>query len=217
LLCTDWGQSEEGPMGRRADHQREELTVLALAAGEKLVVSKGMFGITVRQLMGDIGYSAGTFYNLFSNLDDFLLRLAGRTLERMLSESNSLQLSGDSVKDLKTLAAFYLDFTRSNTNLWQIVMEHRLPKDTSHPRWYRALVIDVIKQVEESIRPMFEEGDKEERRRSALTLWASMQGICSVTQPGSLTAAPEKMALELASKLIDFYVLGLRTQATRPG
>jgi AcrR family transcriptional regulator len=202
-------------MGRRADHQREELTALALEAGEKLVTAKGMFGLTVRQLMGDIGYSAGTFYNLFSNLDDFLLRLAGRTLERMLAESSQLKMTGDSVADLKTLSAFYLDFTRRNTNLWQIVMEHRLQKGTPHPRWYRALVIDVIKQVEESIRPLFAEADKDDRRSSALTLWASMQGICSVTQPGSLTAAPEKIALDLAGKLIDYYVLGLKAQQKR--
>ncbi len=202
-------------MGRRADHQREELTILAMDAGVKIVAEKGMFGLTVRALMSSIGYSAGTFYNLFDNLDDFLLRLAGRALEQMLNVSREIKMSGDSVKDLKLLAAFYLEYTRSNTHLWQVVMEHRLPKGTSHPRWYRSLVIEVLSQVEAAIQPLFDKNDKEQRRRSALTLWASMQGICSVTQPGSLTAAPEKMALEIAGKLIDFYILGLRTQIAK--
>lgn len=199
-------------MGRRADHQREELSALTLDAGEKIVLEKGMFGLTVRALMSDIGYSAGTFYNLFANMDDFLLRLSGRTLERMLAESQKLKLSGDCVQDLQRLSAFYLDFTRRNTNLWQIVMEHRIAKGTSHPRWYRVLVIKVLGQLEATISPLFDPSDRESRRRSALTLWASMHGICTVTHPGSLMAAPEGVARELSGKLIEFYVAGLRSQ-----
>ncbi len=208
-----WGQLFMGDlaMGRRADHQRDELSLLAMDAGERIVADKGMYGLTVRALMGDIGYSAGTFYNLFSNLDDFLLRLAGRTLEKILATSRASPPTGDAAQDLKSLAALYLDHTRTHANLWRMVMEHRLPKGMSHPRWYRVLVIKVLAEVEAAIKPV--QLEKSDERQCALTLWASMQGICAVTMPGAMTQAPKELALALSYQLVDFYVAGLKVKS----
>jgi AcrR family transcriptional regulator len=208
-------------MGRRSDHSRSELTVLAVDAAERLIALKGTEGMTVRQIAAEIGYSPGTLYNLFKNLDELLLHVAGRTLEKMLLEVESAPVSNDAAEDLRALATFYFRFTRRNARTWRLIMEHRLADGERHPVWYRALVVQVLGRVERALRPWFHGRSAEAQRRAALTLFSCMQGICAVTQPGSLTAVPERMALELAGQLIDAFLakwgpptsLGLATAA----
>jgi AcrR family transcriptional regulator len=199
-------------MGRRAEHQRDELIDMTMAAAREILREKGMRAVSVRGIMAKIGYSAGTFYNLFSNFDDLCLQLAGEVLRKMLQGSREIERTDDVVRTLKNLTGFYMRFTRENALEWQLVVEHRLPEGQSHPRWYRLLVMEVLREVEKATRPLFAEADNERRRRAALTLWASVQGICSVTQPGSLTAASEERAQELSDQLVDFFVAGLRVQ-----
>jgi AcrR family transcriptional regulator len=196
-------------MGRRADHQRNELTILALDAGEQLVTELGMHGLTVRALMGRISYSAGTFYNLFDNLDDFMLRLSGRTLERMLAQMRDLKWTGDCAEDLKLLAARQFDFSRRNAHLWQIMVDHRLSADVPYPVWYRDLVAELLGQVEHALKPAFPDGRHEDRQSSALAIWAGLVGICGVTHAGAICAATEQKAMELSCKLVDSYVTGI--------
>jgi AcrR family transcriptional regulator len=200
-------------MGRRADHQRDELTRIALDMGENLIALQGMHGLTVRTLMQSIGYSAGTFYNLFSNLDDFLTRLASRTLKRLADETRGLNLQSttkeDAKADFKKMLALYLDFTRRNSNHWQVVMEHRLLNGVLPPRWYRLNVITVLGLVENSLMPILAKASKQERKRHTLTLWAATQGICSATAPGSLIAMSSNEALALLHALADTYFAGI--------
>jgi AcrR family transcriptional regulator len=204
-------------MGRRADHQRDELTRIALDAGERLIAEQGMHGLTVRTLMKSIGYSAGTFYNLFSNMDDFLLRLSGRTLERLADETRTAQ-SGprsttDAKADFKKMLALYLDFTRRNSNLWQVVMQHRLPNGALQPRWYRVKVIGVLGLVEKTLQPAFVNMSRQECKRHALTLWAATEGICAATAQGSLISMSGGQSLALLNDLADVYFAGATAKA----
>ena len=56
-------------MARRKDHTREELTQLAIKAGRELVVEKGSAALTARNVAQAIGYTPGTLYNVFENID----------------------------------------------------------------------------------------------------------------------------------------------------
>jgi AcrR family transcriptional regulator len=204
-------------MGRRADHQRDELTRIALDMGENLIAEQGMHGLTVRTLMKSIGYSAGTFYNLFANLDDFLTRLAGRTLERLADETRTLHTEPhskiDTKADFKKMLALYLEFTRRNSNLWQVVMEHRLPGGAQQPRWYRVKVIGVLGLVEKAVQPAFAKMSKQDCKRHALTLWAATQGICSATAAGSLIAMSSSESLALLHAFADVYFAGAQASS----
>ncbi len=202
-------------MGRRAEHQRDELIEMTMSAAREILRDKGMRAVSVRGVMAKIGYSAGTFYNLYNNFDDMCLQLAGEILRSMLIGSREIERTDDVVQTLKKMTRFYMRFTREHAFEWQLVVEHRLPEGVAHPRWYRLLVMDVLREVEKATRPLFADTDNERRRRAALTLWASVQGICSVTQAGSLTAASEERAQELSDQLVDFFVAGLRSQNAR--
>ena len=69
-------------VGRRSDHTRAEIRSMAVDAAEVLVVREGYGGLTARKVAAQIGYTVGTLYLVFQNLDE----LVGATPEERLDE-----------------------------------------------------------------------------------------------------------------------------------
>ena len=57
-------------MARRSDHSREELYELALEKAGEIAEKEGLRGLTARGVAREIGYTIGTLYNIFEDLDD---------------------------------------------------------------------------------------------------------------------------------------------------
>ncbi len=91
-------------MGRRSDHSREELGALALDAARKIVEQEGLRGLTARRVARDIGYTIGTIYNHFENLDDLIMQLNGQTLDSLYAALTERPLDGDPEKALYLLS-----------------------------------------------------------------------------------------------------------------
>ena len=64
-------------MARRSDHSREQLADMAVAAATALAERDGLRGVTARGVAREIGYTVGTLYNVFDNLDDVLRHATG--------------------------------------------------------------------------------------------------------------------------------------------
>ena len=43
---------------------------MAMAAAREIAEKEGLRGLTARRIAREIGYTVGTLYNLFDNLDD---------------------------------------------------------------------------------------------------------------------------------------------------
>lgn len=68
-------------MARRSDHSREEIRAMALAAAQQIVTEQGFAALNARKIASAIGYTVGTLYLVFKNLDDLFLQLNARTLD----------------------------------------------------------------------------------------------------------------------------------------
>ncbi|MEZ5601737.1 MAG: helix-turn-helix domain-containing protein, partial [Candidatus Competibacteraceae bacterium] len=62
-------------MGRRNEHTREELRQIALEAAEELVAAQGLSGLSTRKVAARIGYTVGSLYMIFRNLDDLIAQM----------------------------------------------------------------------------------------------------------------------------------------------
>lgn len=62
-------------MGRRNEHTREELREISLRAAEQLVTAHGLDGLSARKVASAIGYTVGSLYMVFRNLDDLILQM----------------------------------------------------------------------------------------------------------------------------------------------
>ncbi len=198
-------------MARRYDHSREELHGMALGAAREIVAEAGLRALTTRRLAAQIGYSAGTIYNLFANLDDLVVHLNGTTLDALYRPIAAVQAGPDPVATLKAQARAYIAFTHDNFHLWNALFEHRLPPDQPLPSWYGTKVERLLKLVEAVLEPVI--ADDNPRTTAARVLWSSLHGICSLAMAEKLDIVATESAIELADSLIESYLSGLEVGA----
>lgn len=197
-------------MARRSDHSRDELYALVLDAAHGIVEQDGLNGLTARRVASSIGYAPGTIYNLFANLDDLILHLRGSVLDMLYASLSSIPIEGSSEKILLEIAKKYIGFVGGHRNLWDLVIQHRLPPGLPVPDWYRDKTARLLNLVESAIAEFFPRGREELRLHHARVLWASLYGICSLHLSAKLANA-ESVEL-MTESLIVKYVEGLRRE-----
>jgi AcrR family transcriptional regulator len=121
-------------MARRNDHSRDELHLMALEAAEHLLDESGPAGLSMRRIAQRIGYTHGTLYLIFSNLDALLAQVNARTLEALVTELERAASSAAPGRErLLALAQAYLEFARERTARWRLVFEHHPPESVAVP------------------------------------------------------------------------------------
>jgi AcrR family transcriptional regulator len=196
-------------MARRSDHSREELYDLAMRAARRIVESDGFRALTARSVADAIGYSPGTLYNLFENLDDLIVHLNGRTLDELHDHLSSGPPAGDPMADLMLLLDGYLGYLEAHPNLWTVLFDFSLPEGQELPAWYLLKVSKVLTLLEDALSPLFAPGEEEEKHGAARILWASLHGICSLSNTGKLKVVTTQSVREMSAALVTHFVTGL--------
>ncbi|WP_305985701.1 TetR/AcrR family transcriptional regulator [Roseibium sp. MMSF_3544] len=195
-------------MARRSDHTREELWWLAINASRKVVEKEGLRGIRARQIARDIGYTIGTLYNLFDDLDDLIMQMNGETLDQLMQECSKVELTQNPNMDLERLVHCYLSFTHENPKLWNAIFEHKLPEDRPVPEWYSEKVSRLLALIEHALAPILSGRSDAEIHQHARILWMSLFGMTVLEGSGRLQEG--ETSLMLAKTLIKTYVDGLK-------
>ena len=200
-------------MGRLSDHSRDELYAMALAAAREIAKKEGLRGLTARGVAREIGYTIGTLYNLFDNLDDLIVHLNGTTLDTLYEAVASQRLDDDPEAALHALARAYIRFTSVHPNLWSMLFDPSAPHGEQLPAWYHEKVRRLLGLAEQALASLFPAGLEKQRHHSARVLWSGLHGICSLSRAGALPKSESETAM--AESLITNYVAGLRSERTR--
>jgi AcrR family transcriptional regulator len=200
-------------MGRRSDHSREELRSLALRAAEKIVEREGLRGLSTRRVASRIGYTVGTLYNLFEDLDDLVVQLNGRTLDD-LGEALMAPLPAVPPEEvLLVMARRYSAFVHAQARRWNLLFEHTLPPGRDLPPWYNEKLGRLLGLVAKALAPFFDPGQEAARLEAARVLWASLHGICSLAAADKLPGEGSTEAM--VQSLVANYLDGLRSSRRR--
>ena len=198
-------------MGRRNDHSPEALKALALAAARDIVKQSGLSGLTVRRIAEEIGYSPGTLYNHFANVDDLILRLNTETLSHLLERLVEISRREEpAAAILRAMARAYIAETKAEPEIWAALYEHRMAKGAPLPAWYAAYLARLFEPVERALAPLFRPQDQEARRRTARILWSAVHGIASLGTSRKLDLIAAIPAEEMADELVTTFLAGLR-------
>jgi AcrR family transcriptional regulator len=203
-------------MGRRSLHTAEELRELIIEASTDLIRDNGLGGLSAREVARRINYSPGTLYNSFENLDDLVLTIEGRLLDRMLDALSSVPHGGDARQRMHRLADCYLSFAVQNPKLWNLLFEHHIPMAQPLPDWYRQKFEALMGKVADALKPLASGLEAEELRRSARVLWAGVHGIASLAAADKLSVIAAEDASVLMENLVTNYLSGfeaMRSQA----
>jgi AcrR family transcriptional regulator len=197
-------------MGRRSVHTADELRELILEASTELIKETGYTGLSAREIARRINYSPGTLYNVFENLDELVLTIEGRLLDRLLAALSESVANADPRERVHLLAARYLKFTHENPRLWNLLFEHHLPSGREVPGWYQQKLESLLGEVERALAPLMAGMDPQTIRRSARVLWSGVHGITSLSTAEKLAIIPKDSASGLLDDLIVKYLAGLR-------
>jgi AcrR family transcriptional regulator len=200
-------------VGRRSDHSREDLRALTLAAARRVMASEGLRGLTARRLAKEIGYSPGTLYNMFENLDEVALRVNAELLDD-LYEHLTAALAGqpDPRTALTAMARAYMDRARAEPGLWSALFEHRMAENRPLPDWYGARIARLFALAEEVLGPLFAPGQEAACHRSARVLWSALQGMTSLALASKLEPLARISAEAMADDLVATYLAGLEAR-----
>jgi len=195
-------------MGRRADHTRSELYDKALKAADRIVMEEGLPKLTIRKIASEMGYSVGTLYNLFDNLDDLILHLNGRTCDAFFLD---LQKTGtkNGTEKIKALAFCYLAFIKKNAARWEAIFAHQYPKGQAYPLWFLDKVNRPLVLLEEALGAVLPGKKEDEIKKHARIMWGGLHGIGSLILGRKLDILTGGTGEKFVEDYIDVYLKGL--------
>jgi len=198
-------------MGRRNDHSREEIRELAIQAALDIVANAGVDALSARKIAAAIGYTPGSLYLVFKNLDDLILHANLRNLE--LLHDNIQQASQheiDPQQRLLKLGHAYLQFAIEHPHAWRMIFEHHHTDDAILPDWYQTAVNNLFALVEQPIQTLLGETNSNTVQTTSQALWSGVHGICVLFLSGKLNVVHSAKPQALLEHLMKTYIAGLR-------
>lgn len=189
-------------MARRNDHTREELRELALAAAEEIVQTQGVTALSTRKVAAGIGYSVGSLYTIFSNLDDLCWQLNMRTLAELLQLLQQQQMA-DPRACLHACALAYLQFAQRHPERWRLLFEHRSPEGKQMPEVLSAQIATLFSCVDVHLEQIFPACDEVELAIRTRTLWSGVHGMAHLRAGDKLFLDRSEDVSQMLTRLVD--------------
>jgi len=196
-------------MGRRNEHTREELREIALQAAEELVTTHGLSGLSTRKVVARIGYTVGSLYMVFRNLDDLIAQVNERTLDILYATLNAAvaaQPPPDAA--IRALGEAYITFALTHTHRWQAIYEHRMPEGQSVPESFVEKVERMFELVQRQLALLCPHRSPDEIALAARALWSGIHGICILGLDQKLEAVGGRSVQDVTASLLDNYLTG---------
>jgi AcrR family transcriptional regulator len=191
-------------MGRRAEHSMDQIRGMALAAAEALVRDKGLAGLSTRNIAKAIGYTSGTLYQAFRNLDDLVLQLNGRTIAGMAQAlGEAVDPKAQPGENVRHICRAYLKFGREHLPQWELLFQRQWPAGFVYPAWYMAEMGKSLVIFERQLAGLL--GSKASPHQISMAgraVWCSMHGIHALYATGRL----ERLGVGSLDELVEFQI-----------
>lgn len=196
-------------MARRSSHTPEELRQRILEAAQNIIEREGLFGLSAREIARSIGYSPGTLYNIFENLDDVLLTLQTQMMASLVDVMKAVPTAETPQLTIDALAHAYVDFALDNKRMWNLLFTHYLPSEMAAPVALIENVNIVSSIVESAIAPLMAKAGKLEIEVAAKALWAGVHGVTAIAVTDKGPTLNSATAHAFARQLVTTYTRGL--------
>lgn len=200
-------------MARRSEHTQEQIREMVLKAAESIVIEEGFHALTVRKVAMEIGYTVGSIYMVFANMNDLIMHVKGRTLDELADELHHAK-PGDSVEGhIQAMADTYLKFAHKHYNRWRMIFDAL--NDEAIPAWYQQKIDRMLAIVEERCKQLLPGQSQEKIHLATRSLWGGVHGVCVLSLNGSLGRVGVKSAQASVQMLVDNFIQGWKQSAHR--
>jgi len=197
-------------MGRRSEHSREELTSLIVDATLKLVREQGPDSVTARQIAHAIGYTPGTLYSIFTNLQAIYLHVNVVSLNALHKQCVKAQKKArDPERAIRAMGQAYLEFAAKNANQFQLMFQPMPKNDGTHPIELGERIRSLFELVELELRKLDPSASDSAVELGARTLWSGVHGAAALSLTDQLYSEQknsEKLIVDmLVSRFVDSW------------
>lgn len=197
-------------MGRRSDHSREELRELALDAARDIVKDEGIQKLSARAVAGRIGYSAGTLYLIFHNLDDLISALNEQTVADLRARIEAVaKATPDPRERIQAIAHEYLFDSIQKPELFRLAFEHTSGPGAPVPAAIAVQTGAIVEVAVNTIGELLPGADLEQRTMLAAVLWSGVHGICHLGLTDKLEIVGRLTAEAVLDRQVEVFLNGI--------
>lgn len=199
-------------MARRSEHSQEQIKEMVLNAAETIIIEEGVEALTVRKIAMEIGYTVGSIYMVFANMQDLMTHIKGRALDELAAQMQRVMPDESIEQQIGALADAYLRFAVQNYNRWSMIFEPDLQHGDALPDWYRQKVELLFTPIEALFGQLSPGSGAEQARQAARVLWCGVHGVCMLSLSGTLGRAGVESAEAAVRALVDNFIRGWRSR-----
>jgi AcrR family transcriptional regulator len=199
---------------RPENDRKADLRLRLIVAAEAEIAEKGLTGLKARDVTQRAGCALGAIYNAVADLDELVMRVNSRTLERL---SAALALASDAATPeavTLALADAYAVFALQNRRLWSALFEHRLPEGVAMPDWHRQEHEVLIARIVAPLQRLRPDLPDTEVRLRVRTLFGAVHGVVHLALQGRLVGVPEAFLRQEVAALVAALVTGAKLART---
>lgn len=196
-------------MARRKDHTRPELKEFIRTQAENLIKTKGFDHLTARALAAHIGYSAGTIYNVYPDMEALKEDINFHTLGRLQAVCiQSLEGASPGISKLRALANAYITFAQAEPRFWSLIFtgQRHDTKKERLPKEYRARLTELFELIERTIHD-HGQVNIDNAPKMARLLWACLHGVTTLTLDGRLMLVDAEPSNDLINLLFNQFLV----------
>lgn len=193
-----------------------DLRTRLITAAEAEIAEKGLLGLKARDVTQRAGCALGAIYNAVADLDELVMRVNSRTLERLGAALAPASHAGSPEAVTLALADAYAVFALANRRLWSALFEHRLPEGVEMPDWHRQDHEVLIARIVAPLRQLRPDLPDDEIRLRVRTLFGAVHGVVHLALQGRLVGVPEPLLRQEVAALVGALVLGAKLARTGP-
>lgn len=190
--------------------RKADLRTRLIRAAEAEIAEKGLLGLKARDVTQRAGCALGAIYNAVADLDELVMRVNSRTLERLGAALAPASAAGGPEAVTLALADAYAVFALENRRLWSALFEHRLPEGVEMPEWHRAEHEVLIARIGAPLRGLRPDLPEEVIRLRVRTLFGAVHGVVHLALQGRLVGVPEPLLRQEIAALVSALVAGAR-------
>ena len=189
---------------------RDNLRHRLIDAAERRIAEQGLAGLKARQVTADAGCALGALYNAFDDLDDLILHVNARTLDRLAAAFDGARRGGETAEEtMAVLARTYVRFAMENRLLWSAVFALALPEGRSAPDWYVVRYRALIDQIVGPLATLRPDLSPDELQLRARTLFAAVHGVVRLFLDARFLAVPQDRITPEVAALVKAMTQGL--------
>lgn len=196
-------------MARRSDHSKEELMEMVIQGTLDLIEEQQTVKVTARQIAARVGYTPGTLYTHFANLDDIFFHVNARSLRDLRHRLEAVQANtpDDTEAILVAMGLAYLDFAREHKYRFQLMFTPRLPESVAPPD-YLQQEIDALFGLLGAQLGKLQTVNPETLELGVRALWSGVHGAASLAIADQLFTPRLQLERRIVETLVQQFATG---------